>query len=614
MEKDAFQINIDAVTDLINTGTNKLGDSMHEQEGVIGENVDELDLPMSDEELLKLKDSYENIYALYEGKLAPRQKQNKAYLFGTQKMGTNSLNTKTIPSNLLFEATATFVPQALAKNPEPVVFSDNTDEGKKASNDVKTVLQFLAMTLGLRKMLALMVWHWGIYFTAVIKYGWDKETDQITTKVRKPKNFLFDPNGYVNVFGEFIGWTGERIQATAQEVIDLFGDQDSSEEEKFAEGYKPSINDYIKADVSNQLGTLIVYTEWWSADGKYCFYTYKDKVLDKHKNQFFNYSKDKPNHFATPKKPYTFLSVFTLEEQPHDFTNLIEQNISNQDRINERDKQIEKNLAHGNNSIVVSDLSFNSETAHQAANALEQGDPILAGGNIDQAIKRIPANPLPNGVLDSQQIDKDTLRSIYGTQGLTAQQPDENTTARGMILNQSHDSSRIGGGMGDSLETVATNYFEWLLQMTYVFYDEKHYAAIMGNANAVEYVGLTMVGHQRMYVVSVAPNSMQPKDELTQVNQTIELWKAQAIDPIGLFKGINDSDPMGSAKRLVLWTTNPQQYAVTYFPETAQQQPQDSANTGNPPDQVNPQQGAEAPLSQEPASASLNQVPINNPQ
>lgn len=591
MDTDGIVRNILAVDDLVSNSTNKLVDNLHDGEGIVSDEIDELALDMDDAELLDLKRGYESKYAPYEGKIVPRQKQNASYLKGTQKqMG---LNLKPVPSNLLFEATATFVPQALAKNPEPVVFSDNTEEGKKASNDVKTVLQFLAMTLGLRKKLGLMVWHWGIYFTAVMKYGWDEKTNQISCEVRKPQNFLLDPDGYVDEFGDFKGWLGERIQSTAKELIELY----------------PKDREYILNDVGQKLGTLVVRTEWWTDE--FSFTTYKEKVLDKHKNEFFNYNEELPNHFAIPKKPYTFLSVFSLQEQPHDFTNLIEQNISNQDRINERDKQIEKNLAHGNNAILMDDRSWTAETAHQGADALEKGDPILGPKG---SVERLPANPLPNGVLDSQQVDKDTLRGIYGVQGLVPQDANENTTARGMILNQSHDSSRIGGGMGDSLETVATNFFNWLLQLTYVFYDEKHYAAIMGQASAVEYVGLIMVGHERQYVVSVSPNSMQPKDELTQVNQTLELWKSQAIDPIGLFKGINDPDPMQSAERLVIWTTNPQAYALRYFPQSAPQVPQDSANPQNPLDNVNPMQSPEPNISQEPASSSLNNVPLNQPQ
>lgn len=584
---DNFNLNVIGPSDLVNNPTNKISDNPYLEEGIVGEQIDLLDLPMSDEELLALKKGYEESYAAYEGKIKGRQELNKKYLLGRQNQ--TGLNIKTVPSNLLFEATATFVPQALAKNPEPVVFSDNTEEGKLASNDVKTVLQFLAMTLGLRKKLGLMVWHWGIYFTAVMKYGWDKETNQITSKVKKPKNFLLDPDGYVNEFGEFEGWLGERTQCTAQEMIDLF----------------PKSKEYIVERVGERLGTQVVYTEWWN--DKFSFTTYESEILDKHKNEFFNYEEGKTNHFAIPRKPYTFLSVFSMQEQPHDFTNLIEQNISNQDRINKRDMQIEKNLDHANNSLLMDDKAFTSETAHQGANALEQGDPILGPKD---SVQRLPAPNLPSGVLESQNIDKDTLRSIYGTQGLTAQKPDENTTARGMILNQSHDSSRIGGGMGDSLETVATSFFNWMLQLTYVFYDEKHYAAIMGQASAVEYVGLQMVGHERQYVVSVSPNSMIPKDEISERNEAIELANAGWLDPINLFKKLNDSDPMATAKMVTLFRTNPQMYMQIYFPEQAQQA-QMGGGVANPPDMNTPPAPQDPSISAPPASSDLSQVPIN---
>lgn len=589
-EVDPFTLNILGPEDLVASNTNKLGTLDDPQEGIEGELTDELTLDLSDEELLSKKDQYENQYATYGAAIETRQKENKSYLLGIQKKSWIA-NGKTIPSNLLFEATATFVPQALAKNPEPVVFSDNSEQGKLASTDIKTMLQFQAMNLGLRQKLGLMVWHWGVYFTAIAKYGWDSNLADITCEVRKPKNFLLDPNGYVDEFGDFIGWTGERIKDSAQNVIDLF----------------PKGKDFITVKVSGKMGTQIVYTEWWSEDGSYCFVTFDSIILDKHKNEFFNYGGE--NHFAKPKKPYTFLSVFSMQEQPHDMTNLIEQNIANQDRISERDYQTDKNLKHGNNSIAVSDLGFTSETAHQAADALERGDPILVSGEIRDSIQRIPANPLPNGILESLDRDKETLRSIYGTLGLSSQQPNENTTARGMILNQSHDSSRIGGGMGDSLEIVATSFFNYMLQLMYVFYDEKHYGAIMGSASAIEYVGLVMHGEPRKFIVSVTPDSMQPKDELSQVNQTIELWKAQALDPIGLFKGINDPDPMQSAKRLVIWTSNPQLYMQTYFPESAGQP--DSTNPPQP-GQFPPQTATEpSTLSQEPASASLSNVPLS---
>lgn len=583
---DPFTLNNEGVTNLIETDTNKVSNGLNADEGISSDFIDLLELDMSDEELLELRRGYENKSAPYTGKIEPRQQTNKSYLFGKQ---VNNANGKTVPSNLLFQSTATFVPQALAKNPEPVVWSDDTEEGKQASNDIKTMLQFHADTLCMRKKLGVMVWDWSVYFIAVWKYGWDAKLKDIVIQVRRPKNFVFDPDGYIDEYGDFIGsYLGERIQSTAEELIDLY----------------PKSKDYITNKVNEKLGTLVTRTEWWNDD--YCFTTYEDEVLDKHKNEFFNYEEGKPNHFATPKMPYTFLSVFSLQEQPHDFTNLIEQNISNQDRITERDYQITKNLRHGNNAILLDDEKWTQETASQAADAIENGDPILGGKD---SVERLPANALPSGILEAQETDKQTLLGVYGTQGLTAQQPTENTTARGQILNQSIDSTRIGGGVGGSLEQVADNGFNWLLQMYYVFYDEKHYASIMGSGRAVSYVGLIMSDEQRRFVVSVAPNSMKPKDEISQQNLAMERWTGKAIDPITFMKEINSSDPMEDAKKLVIWTTNPMLYLQKYFPEEAPAM--DSANPQDPPNAGGDLQGGDPTLSAPPAEVSLGSVDIN---
>ncbi len=65
-----------------------------------------------------------------------------------------------------------------------------------------------------RKKLGLMVRHWSIYFLGVAKHGWDDEVGEIKTEVRRPQNFLLDPDGFVDEYGDFVGaWLGERIRA-----------------------------------------------------------------------------------------------------------------------------------------------------------------------------------------------------------------------------------------------------------------------------------------------------------------------------------------------------------------------------------------------------------------
>jgi len=601
---DPFAQNIIGAENLIGSEMNKthtgnIGDE-------VGELMDALELPMTDEELNTLKDEWLQRDSTYSPKLKPRQEANKIYYQGKQR-ANGMASDRVVTSNLIFEAEETFIPQALSKNPEPVVWSDNTEEGKLASNDIKTMLQFHADTLCLRKKLGVMVRHWSIYFTGALKHGWDSKLNDITTEIRKPQNFIVDPDAFIDEYGNYCGeFLGEKIRSTAKKMVEMFP--------------KHKADIIIKCD--GKMGTPMTYIEWWTDE--YCFSTLGDIILDKHKNEFFNYETPEEtdedgevtqtatpgrNHFAIPKMPYTFLSVFSLQEQPHDITNLIEQSIPNQDNITDRDLQISKNLRNGNNSIALSGLSFNKETARQAAQALEDGDPVLVpDGQVENAIKRLPASALPAGVLESLQVDKDTLRSVFGTQGLSAQQqPDQ--TARGMILNQSHDSTRIGGGVGDALEQVADNVFNWWLQLYCVFYDEPHYAATIGNGRAVEYVAISNSNLDRKFVVSVSAGSMKPKDEISEVNEAIDLWNKKALDPISLFKRLNDPDPMETAKRVSLWNTNPQMYMMTYFPENAPMQ--DSANPANPLD-INPQPvPADQSLSANPSSSALSQVPLN---
>lgn len=604
---DAFEQNILGAMALVNSDVNKVKESGDIEEGIDGAYEDILELPMSDEELLTLRDEWENKSNGYYPKVKARQQRNKVYLKGKQRNFT-SMDDRVISKNLLFEATATFVPAALATNPEPVVFSDNTDEGKAASNDLKTMLQYHADILGLRQKLGIMVWQWSEYFIGALKHGWNpllnEETGEdkgdITTELRKPQNLVLDPDGYVDEFGDFQGWVGDRIEQKAQWFIDKF----------------PKHATYLRLKVNDKLGTLITATEWWTDE--YCFTTFQDVVLDKHKNEFYNYDSHEINHFAKPKKPFTFLSVFSLQEEPYDFTNLIEQNIPNQDRISDRDEQITKNLASGNNAVAISGQSFTSETAEQAVQTFyEEGFLLIPDGNMD-AVKRIPASALPSGILETQESDMQSLRSIYGTSGLVPNQnPDE--AVRNNIMNEQHDSSRIGGGVGDRLEQTAKNVFNWWAQLYAVFYDEPHYGAVMGNAAAIEYVSLTAQNMKRKFVVTVAPNSMKPKDETAQMNQAIQLADSGWLDPINLFKALDDADPVNTAKMVTLFRTNPQAYLQQFFPEQAGQMAaqgtpmQGGQGAGAPPTGgLQPSEGTPpaSPAAPE-ASSSLSQIPIN---
>jgi hypothetical protein len=625
-----FSLNVKGVTDLVESRTNKVQSSGGQSpEGVTGEKYDVLALDMTDDELLKLRDEYEKAYAPYEGKLKPRVAKIRESYQGKRPQGNFLVDTELpIAANLQFEATETFLAAALSKNPSPVVWCDNTPEGNAIADAVKVMLQFHADQLVLRRKLSIMVRQWSMDLLGGLKPGWNNKIEDVVLDNVKIRDFIFDPDGYVDAYGDFSSWYGERKEVTAEKLIELFPDHKA----------------YIELQASGKLGTKVTYTEWWANDD-FCFYTFKEKVLDKHKNQFFNYpepmyeadgseAKDpisgevimtKPrNHFAHPKKPCIFLSVYSLQEQPHDITSNIEQNIPNQNLIAKRTDQIDYNVSAANNSWAFSEDNFNQETGKQAANARKKGNPILipSGGPIEKAI--LPLNPqnLPADVFQQLEISKNDLRASWGIQGIASQKLDEDQTARGMILNQSHDTSRISGGIGASIEQVADNAFNWLVQLYYVFYDQPHFAAIMGNAKAVEYVTLSSQDLQRQLIVSVAPDSMKPKDEVTNLNLAQALFARGAIGPKTLLKMVDFPDPDEAAADGVLYKIDPVSYLKMNFPDFAaklqeqQQMAMAQAMPAPAPPSAGPIPKPEAttepppPVSQEPANAALSQVPL----
>lgn len=632
-----FALNVKGVSDLVQNPTNKVDSAEGESpEGQTGQRFDALAFNMSDERLLKLRDEMEKKYAPYEGRIKKVWERNLESYLGKRKDGQWLDESGPVAANLQFEAEETFLSAALAKNPEPVVWCDNTEAGNSIASTVKTMLAFHSDQLVLKRKLAMMVRQWSIYHLGVLKYGWKpviingQDRGDVEIENRRIEKFVFDPEGYVNAYGEFVGALGERIEVTAEQLVEMF----------------PDHKDYITLIVDGQMGTKVTYTEWWSADDTFTFVTFKDKVLDKHKNQYYNYGQpaidlmtgqemigedgkpvieDGQNHFSQPKKPYTFLSVFSLQEQPHDITGLVEQNIANQQKITNRSVQIDTNVAQSNNGYAFSQDNFDQETAKQAATARMKGNPILvpSGGPIDAAIMPLPAQDLPAAVFNELEITKNDLRASWGIQGITAQQPDEDTTARGMIINQSNDTSRIGGGIGDALEQVADSAFNWLTQLYYVFYDEPHFAAIMGNAKAVEYVQLSVQDLNRQLIVSVSPDSLKPKDEVTQINMAQALFDKGAIGPKTLLKMLDFPDPDEAAADGVLYKIDPMAYMQLNFPDFAQrmqqaqqqqmmQQAQNNQSMGMNPDGTMPEQITEPgqDINRDPASAALSQVPI----
>jgi hypothetical protein len=185
------------------------------------------------------------------------------------------------------------------------------------------------------------------------------------------------------------------------------------------------------------------------------------------------------------------------------------------------------------------------------------------------------------------------------------------------------DSSRIGGGVTEYIEQVAASAYNWMVQMMYVHYDNEHYFNAIGLEEGQQMIALKNTRFTHTLTITVKEGSMIPKDPLTQRNEAIDLWSANAIDPLSLYKKLEFPDPVGATKKLIMWQMlqKGQVPPDAYLPGFSQgqqeaqlPQPGQGTNEVNPlPDGANaqptPQPGAQVP-EQVASRELLDSVPI----
>lgn len=527
----------------------------------------ELELTMSDSELITLSREWENTWKNSDifRTLVNKQKENEKYWKGEHYSEVG--DERPLADNMIFEATETFLPVATKRNPEPVVESDNTPEGNKVAYTVQKMLQFQADRLRLKMRIQDAVRFWSLYFLGVGKVGWDKNTNDIIYKSIRPQKLILDPDGIVEGC-EFTGeYLGEYRKEKAHSLAKRFP--------KKAE----FITDYVKG----KMGTTVQYIEWWTND--YVFWTLGTEVLAKSKNPHFNYPQDEKgvdemgaetvsttpgkNHFVMPKKPYMFISVYNLGISPVDVTNIIQQNISLQDLINKRLRQIDKNADQTNNSLVISGDNFTRDQAADVAEALRRGRAVwIPSGKPSDTVDRTVAPALPQYVYETLVDYRNELRNVYGTNGMSTQGIQNEETVRGKIMIKAQDVDRMGIIL-EHIEQFADEIYNWFTQLFYVYYDEVHTASVVGKEKTKEYIQLSNQDLTKKLTVGVKEGSMIPQDSLTKYNQAVDLLTANLLDPITAFEMMDFPNPKETAEKLMLWRTNPM--ALFQTPPTPEQ-------------------------------------------
>ena len=553
------------------SGLNKAGSA--EKDNFNPTPIDEFESDFTELEVNQLVRGWKERYEKYFNDIEPGQKLSFEYWLGKQRTEDADSVVGTVPlvDNKIFEAVETFIPIATRSNPDPVVKADPGEQGQKLAASIKTILVYEADKQKLKKKLKRMIRHWLIYKVAVIKCSYNTLLDRIETEVINPKRMIFDVDGHMDEAGKFTGqYIGERKQVSAGKLMELF----------------PKKKMEITLRSAEKKGTKLEYIEWWY-QGKDVFYTMDELVLGKYKNPHWNYdiepktdevtgltaqAEEGKNFLDEATDPYTFLSIFSTGLQPHDETSLILQNVPLQDLVNRRMRQIDKNVDSMNNGMAVNN-AFTAEQASQAASALRRGQAIrVPQGKVTDAIMRFPAPGIPADVYNNLKDARNELSNIFGTSGSTPQGQKSEETARGKIMINQLDASRIGGGITEYLEQIADTVYNYWVQLMFVHYTEPHDFVSVGadGQQNIMQIKNTDFLLTKTLDITVKDGSLIPKDAMTQRNEAIDLWSAGAIDPRSLFKKLDFADPDQATDQLILWQMlqkgqiQPQQYLPSF--------------------------------------------------
>lgn len=558
------------------------GDQVPEvQEGVVSDKVPELKLEMKDTELLSLTRKWESGWkdSSVRSEWHEIGKDNEKYWLGKHfdSVGHghgdhHHSKNRSMVDNVIFESLETFLPQASRRNPEPFVSlhsSEKEEDGtiapdqEKYIKKVKERLVDLADENVLRLKLKKVTRHWAIYLLGALEHGWDLDKDIPFSQVIRPQRLILDPEATIDEKGYSGNFVGVHDRMEAQQLIDIVNK--NKENDDSAKGSVEAIQKALKKD---EKGTQIGFIRWWTPTET--FWTLSNKhVLLKKKMPHWNYdeevekqvetdeqgvetpTEDKEmvrgvNHLSVPTMPFDFLTVYNLGDKPVDNTSLISQNLANQDVINKRNKQIDKNARNINGGWVISSgrSGLNKSQATEFVRAMQSGGAAtIPEGAPQDAIFKFNGQSLPNEVFNDLNDKRNRLRDIFGTSGSTPAGVKAEDTVRGKFLNRGLDTDRIGGGVSEYLEQLADRTFNYWIQLLYV-YDEDF--QFQGKNVPPKING------------SVKEGSLLPKDSASIAAQAIELANAGKLSTLDLYKRLEYPNAEELAVNAWLETNAPQ--------------------------------------------------------
>jgi hypothetical protein len=454
-------------------------DNISQQSGVI-DKLPSLSLDIEDSEIVKNLD-----YRINESRdywddakgfdLKNSRNENTRYYLG--KIDEKGLykHQKPYKENQIFlgeEAVASYVTAQMA---DPIVIAASKDERSKlfAGDLEKAIKAFNEDVIDLARLVELCVHNIRLKRVSILKLSFDKNKGphgEITVTSRNPENIILDQH---TALGDNPGFICDVQDMSASEIISRWPNKEKEVLAKLG----------IQRKTAKQMETKVAVREVWVTHYKGkeklegVVWYFQDLVLEKCRNPNYLYASEKKNLLKFPKKPFIFGNLVNLGEHLVDDTSPVEQAIEPQKVLNRLGRQIGEVAAKANGMLVIStDSGLTKDDAQNITGDPNQKLVIKTNGqSIDELVKQLEAQQLPDFVANEKLDARMQVGNLLGAPtDFTGSQADDGDPTLGEVMVKKNQSSGIQDKMVRAVTRMLGEYYEYLVQMFIVWYDEDH--------------------------------------------------------------------------------------------------------------------------------------------
>ena len=308
---------------------------------------------------------------------------------------------------------------------------------------------------------------------SIIKLHFDKhygKNGEVISESVNPEHIILDKNAKLGQNPAFICHV---MKKSVDELISIYPTKKQAILDKLG----------IQRKTPKQMTQEIAIREVWVTHYKGTEPTegvvtyFDDLVLEKMRNPNWLYASEDKNLLQYPKKPFILGNLVNYGNHLIDDTSPVEQAIPMQMNLNRRGRQIMENADKANGMLIISTDSGLSKDDMQ--NMI--GDPNQKlmvktdGQSVDNLVKQIDAQVLPDYVIQDKQDSRIQIGNLLGAPtDFTGSQADDGDPTLGEVMVKKNQSSGIQDKMVRAVTRMLGEYYQYLVQMMIVWYDESH--------------------------------------------------------------------------------------------------------------------------------------------